>query len=100
MTEDRGSFLGTDDADGHGYCLSFLKKSCTRFLETGCPPEGFGFAWVRGKILALVFCSAAGGWMFIHQSEARLMDRLNALPCSSVSSVPKVFFTQRCFERK
>jgi hypothetical protein len=33
-------FFGTDDTDGHGYCLSFLKKSGTRFLETGCPPGG------------------------------------------------------------
>jgi len=33
------TFFGTDDADGHGYYLSFLKKSGTRFLETGCPPE-------------------------------------------------------------
>jgi len=40
MAEDRGSFFGTDFTDGHGYYLSFLKKSGTRFLETGCPPGG------------------------------------------------------------
>jgi len=33
----KGHF-GTDVTDGHGYCLSFLKKSGTRFLETGGPP--------------------------------------------------------------
>ena len=31
---------GAGHADGHGYYLSFLKKSGIRFLETGCPPGG------------------------------------------------------------
>jgi hypothetical protein len=28
------------------------------------------------------FRSAIGGWLFIHQSEARLMDKLTVLPCN------------------
>jgi hypothetical protein len=38
------NFFGTDFTDGHGYYLSFLKKSGTRFLETGCPPGGLFLA--------------------------------------------------------
>jgi len=34
----RKNIFGTDDADGHGYCLSFLENSGGRFLEPGCPP--------------------------------------------------------------
>jgi len=45
---------GAGHADGHGYCLSILKKSGTRFLETGCPPRPGGGFWLRG-----------GSWPFV-----------------------------------